>query len=78
MKPTSFKMTNIVGLENTYSKYVFLVSQCLKCLNKGPSTHGEEFVDEVSTKSQRIVDEGFLFAGEVFLRRDFVDEELLI
>ena len=24
---------------------------------KGPSTHGEEFVDEVSTKYQRIVDE---------------------
>ena len=32
---------------------------------KGPSTHGEEFVDEVSTNSRRSLSEGFF---EVFLR----------
>ena len=38
---------------------------------KGPSTHGEEFVDEVSTKSQRSLSEEFFFVEN--LRRDFVD-----
>ena len=37
-----------------------------KLFGKGPSTHGEEFVDEVSTKCQRIVDE---VSRRIFFRR---------
>ena len=35
--------------------------------SKGPSTHGEEFVNEKSTNTQRILDEEFFFAGDEFL-----------
>ena len=35
--------------------------------SKGPSTHGEEFVDKYSTNTQRIVDHCRVFAGkEIF------------
>ena len=32
----------------------------------GPSTHGEEFANEGSTNTQRIVDKEFFFADEEF------------
>ena len=44
---------------------------------KGPSTHGEEFVDEVSTKCQRIVDEvsakDFSSPAKFFLPKNFAE-----
>ena len=33
---------------------------------KGPSTHGEESVNELSTNTQWILDEEFFFTGEEF------------
>ena len=70
LNATKNSLTFIVG-RNPFER---LVSGFRDKIRKGPSTRGEEFVDEVSTYSRRSLSEGFFFAGEVFLRRDIVDE----
>ena len=48
----------------------------LKVLPKGPSTHGEEYVDEVSAKDFSSPAKFYLQTSSTLA--DFVDEEFLI